>query len=135
MPTTADEAFYAVAVAFPGLTSLVGGVSVEGSFRCYPGEAPEGAEVPFLIFEEISSPSLTTHDEGVASRLDRCAYRTTAFAATQLEAKRIIYQLRLALEQSALKAIKLDERSVPRADDANCFGQSADFQFWNYPDS
>lgn len=128
MATTADQAVYAVLSVHAGLTALV-------FDRIYPVEAPQGADQPMLVYQSVSNVSEATHDEGPAARLDGCRYQLTALAQSPLAAQQIIYQARLALENSNLGSIMLDERDLPRAEQANCFGRCADFQVWNDPDA
>lgn len=134
MPTTADEALFAVLAEHAGLAALLG---TEENFRCYPVEAPPGVAAPFLVYQAIGTQPATTHGEGSTdSRLDGVLYQLTAIAATALAAAGIIYQARLAIEESAtLKAVMTDERGVPRSEEADVHGKSADFHIWHYPDA
>ncbi len=132
--TTTDQALYTVLNAHSGLGALIG---AGDAMRCYPVEAPPGATLPLLVYQVIATDPAATHAEGAAdSRLDGVLAQLTALAATPLAAAAVIYQARLAIEASAtLKAVMTDERSLPRAEDANCHGRSADFHIFNYPDA
>lgn len=132
---TADQSLYEVLAAYTGLTSLLGGPG--DALRIYPVEAPPGAVLPVLVHQIISTNPATSHAEGQGdTRLDGAHFQLTALAATPLAAAAVLYQARLALEASTtLKAVLNDERSVPRAEEANCHGRSADYLVWNYPDA
>lgn len=131
---TSDQALYEVLNAHGGLGSLLG---VGAAMRCYPVEAPPGALLPLLVYQLITTDPATTHGEGGADpRLDAAHFQLTALALTSLEAASVLYQARLALEASAtLKAVLTDERSVPRTEEAQAHGRSADFLVWNNPDA
>lgn len=129
MPKTADQAILEVLAAHSGLAALVG-------TEIQPVEATQGTPIPMLTFQVISSVPANTHGEGSTdSRLDEVRVQLTALALTQLAAANIIYQARLALEASSLKAVMVSERALGRADLANCHGRAADFHLWNNPDA
>jgi hypothetical protein len=132
--TTIDSALYTVLSAYSGLTSLLG---AGDAMRCYPVEAPANARLPLLCYQVIATNPATTHQEGQGdTRLDGTLVQLTALASSQIGAAAVLYQARLALEASTtLKAVLTDERMLPRSDDANCHGRSADIQMWNYPDA
>ena len=133
MSTTVDAALYAVLNAHAGLAGLIG---TGTAMRCYPVEAPPGATLPLLVWQEIATDPATTHGEGTEPRLDGHLVQLTALAATGIAAGGIIYQARLAIEASTtLKAVMTDERSLPRAEEAAAHGRSADFHLWNRPDA
>ena len=135
MSTTADQALYTVLAAHAGLQELLGGATDP---RIYPIEAPPGAVLPLLIYQVISTDPQTTHAQGTGedARLDEHRYQLTALAATQLQAAALLYQARLAIEASTtLKGVMVDERALPRAEEAKSHGRSADYLCWNNPDA
>ncbi len=129
MPTPSDQALFAVLSVHPGLLALV-------ADRIYPVEAPEGAVLPMLVYQQIVSDPATTHGEGAEARLDELTYQLTALAALPLVAAGIIYQARLALESAPnLGAVLINEQSLVRDEDANCHARAADFIIFNDPDA
>lgn len=123
----AEANVYAVLAATAGVTDLVGD-------RIFPIEAPGGTALPYLVFQRISTEPAITHDQNDATKathLDGCHFQVTAIGATLLSAVGVIYQVRRALEYSSgLQAVWTDERSLPRNDEAQAFGHSADFLVW-----
>lgn len=134
MATTADQSLYEALNAHAGLGALIG---TGTAMRCYPVEAPPATVLPLLVYQAISTSPATTHGEGADDpRLDGVLYQLTALADTPLQAAAVLYQVRLALEASTtLKGVMTDERSLPRSEEAQSHGRSADFQVWNYPDA
>ncbi len=133
MPTTADQALYTVLAAHQGLRDL--GLGEGDTFRCYPVEAPPEGAVPLLFYQAITTSPNPSHGAG-EQRKDEHYYQVTALAATALAAAAMLHQVRLAIEGSeALRADLIDERALPRAEEANVHGRSADFHFWNDPDA
>lgn len=132
---TADQSLFEALAANTALTSLLGGPGA--ALRIYPAEAPEGAVLPLLIYQLIAATPATSHAEGQGdTRLDSALFQLTALAATPLAAAAVLYQARLALEASTtLQAVLTGERSLPRAEEANAHGRSADFLIWNDPDA
>lgn len=112
------------------VTALVG-------TRIYPDEAPPNPTVPYVVYQRISTDPSVTHDQSSASskHLDGVRMQVTVLAASQLACLGVLHQVRLATERnSTLKAIWLDERSVPRDDAAQVHGRQADFLVWVDPD-
>lgn len=133
MATTAEQALYTVLNAHAGLAALIG---AGAAMRCHPVEAPQDTELPLLVYQVLATSPASTHGEGTESRLDGVLAQLTALADTPLQAAAVIYQARLAIEASAtLKGVMTDEGSLPRAEEADCYGKRADFQLWNYPDA
>ncbi len=136
MSTTSDEALYTVLAAAAGLTALLG-TSRFGSPCIFPVEASPAEKKPMLVWQVIATNPATTHGEGGSdSRLDMVHVQLTALDATPIKCARIIYEARLAIEGSAtLKGIMTGEQTLPREDDADCHGRTADFLIQNYPDA
>lgn len=131
MSTTVDQALFTVLSAHAGLGALIG---TSTDMRCYPVEAPPAAALPLLVYQVISSNPNPSHDP-TEQRKDEIVIQLTALASTQLEAAQILHQVRLALEGSTMKGDLSDERALPRAEEANVHGRSADFHVWHNPDA
>lgn len=135
MSKTIDESLYEVLNADPALAALIG---TGTAMRLYPVEAPPGAVLPLLIYQVISTDPQTTHAQGTGddARLDQHRVELMAQADTQLACAQILKAGTDALEASTtLKGIHIDERALPRAEEAKSHGRSADYLCWNNPDA
>lgn len=128
MPTTAQEAIYTVLSTYAGLVALV-------SQRIYPNEAPQGEQIPLVVFNEIAlDQGTSTHGEyGADPSMDGVTVQVDCIAATPLEAATILQQVRLALGTSALKAVMRARRQLDREEEADVHGMSGDFLVWHSP--
>jgi len=122
MPSTTQEAVYSVLSAYAGLIALVGD-------RIYADEAEEGAELPFVVFREISvmADGITHGEYDTDSRLDGVVVQVDAIAADAHTAALVLKQAEDALGKSAYKATVQSGRQLSRDDEAEAHGQSRDF--------
>ncbi len=76
---------------YAGLVALIGD-------RVYPMMIPQGATLPCLTYQRISTPRIVTHDtSGATGDLARPRFQFDAWATTQKAAKAITDQVRAAL--------------------------------------
>ena len=82
---------YLTGAACPNLTALIG-------TRTYPMKIPQGAILPCLVYQRISTPRIMTHDDaGATGTLAYPRFQFDAWAATQKVAKAITDQVRAYL--------------------------------------
>ena len=76
---------------YAGLVSLI-------STRVHPMRIPQGATIPCLTYQRISTPRLNTHDVSGATGTAHPRFQFDAWAATYDSAKDITDQVRAALQ-------------------------------------
>jgi len=84
-----EEALFSHLSGYAGLTALVG-------TRIYLGKAPEGAEKPYVVFQQVSGPRI--HAMGSDPTISQPRYQFTAWAQTLLGAKTVSVQVIAALK-------------------------------------
>jgi len=89
--TVLEEGLHSYLSTYGGLTSLI-------SARTYPMLIPQGAVLPCLTYQRISTPRILTHQSsGATGDLAHPRFQFDAWATTQKAAKAIIDQVRAAL--------------------------------------
>ncbi len=86
-----DTAVYGALTAYSGLTALV-------STRVYQTEAPQGATLPFVVFNHQAGGLQNTEP---TDRIDHLVY-ARAFATTQMGAALVDAQIKAALHKTVL---------------------------------
>lgn len=86
-----EEGLYSYLSTFAGLTALV-------STRVYPDKIPQGATLPCLTYQRISTPREHAHDtSGIGTDLAHPRFQFNAWATTKSSAKAINEQVRAAM--------------------------------------
>lgn len=89
--TVLEEGLASYLETYAGLTPLIGA-------RTYPMFIPQGAVLPCLTYQRISTPRILTHQSsGASGDLAHPRFQFDAWATTQKAAKAIIDQVRAAL--------------------------------------
>ena len=89
--TVLEEGLASYLSTYVGLTPLIGA-------RTYPMRIPQGATLPCLTYQRISTPRILTHQSsGATGDLAHPRFQFDAWATTQKAAKAIIDQVRAAL--------------------------------------
>lgn len=86
-----EEGLFSYLSTYAGLVALIGA-------RVYPMRIPQGATLPCLTYQRISTPRILTHDSsGATGDLAHPRFQFDAWSPTQKAAKAITDQLRAAL--------------------------------------
>lgn len=87
---TIEEGLKTYLTGYAGLTSLI-------STRVYPMRIPQGATIPCITYQRISTPRIKTHDTSGSSGTAYPRFQFDAWATTYASAKTITDQVRAAL--------------------------------------
>lgn len=87
---TIEEGLKTYLTGYAGLTSLI-------STRVHPMRIPQGATIPCLTYQRISTPRIKTHDSSGSSGTAYPRFQFDAWATTYAGAKAITDQVRAAL--------------------------------------
>ena len=89
--TVLEEGLFSYLSTYGGLVPLIGA-------RVYPMRIPQGATLPCLTYQRISTPRILTHDSsGATGDLASPRFQFDAWADTQKAAKAITDQVRAAM--------------------------------------
>ncbi len=89
--TVLEEGLYSYLSGYAGLTALIG-------TRIYPVRLPQGALLPCLTYQRMTTPRIMTHDtSGMSGTLAEPRLQFDAWAETYKECKDITDQVRAAL--------------------------------------
>lgn len=124
----AEKVIRALLAAAPGVTALV-------ATRIYPGPVPQGAALPAISYEHISTVSLATLDAAAAYNLVQTRIETTAIAKTYGEVKALVEEIRKALDYQRGTIAGVEVTSIVRGsagpdlrdDDMQIYTQAVDF--------
>jgi hypothetical protein len=130
---TLDEGLYTYLSTFAGLTALV-------STRVYAFKLPQGATLPAVTFQRISTPRSLTHDtSGVGNDLARPRFQFDAWATTYSSAKAISDQIRAALNGKkgtiatgvTINAAMVEDERPAFEPETNIYQISCDYFIWH----
>jgi hypothetical protein len=127
-----EEGLYAYLSTYAGLTSLI-------STRVYPLVIPQGATLPCLTYQRISTNRSLSHDSsGIGSELTSSRFQFDAWATTALSAKAITDQVRAALNGKkgtmasvTIQAGLVDDEQSLFEPDTKLYRSRSDFFIWN----
>lgn len=89
--TVLEEGLASYLETYAGLVALIGD-------RVYPTRIPQGATLPCLTYQRISTPRVMTNDDsGATGTLAHPRFQFDAWATTQKAAKAVTDQVRAAL--------------------------------------
>jgi hypothetical protein len=130
---TLDEGLYTYLSTFAGLTALV-------STRVYAFKLPQGATLPAVTFQRISSARSLTHDtSGAGNDLARPRFQIDAWATTYSSAKAISDQIRAALNGKrgtiatgvSINAALVEDERPAFEPETNIYQISCDYFIWH----
>jgi len=91
MAVILEEGIRSYLAGFAGISALVG-------TRIYPLVIPQGATLPCITYQRISTPRISTHDgSGMSGDLSSPRFQFDAWATTLSSVKAITDQIRAAL--------------------------------------
>lgn len=130
---TLDEGLYTYLSTFAGLTALV-------STRVYAYKIPQGATLPAVTFQRISTARSLTHDtSGAGGDLSSPRFQFDAWATTYSSAKAIANQLRAALNGKkgtiatgvSINAALVEDERPSYEPETNIYQISCDYFIWH----
>lgn len=104
------------------------------STRIYPQDAPQAPTVPYVIFEEVASSTIETHDDDLT--LDRTTVQFTCISKTSREAADLRWKVRAALcAVGALSGVKVSSPLSRQSyvEPIKAFSAQLDLSFWHNP--
>lgn len=134
--TILEEGLFSYLSNFAGLVALIGA-------RVYPMKLPQGATLPALTYQRISTPRELTHQSaGATGDLAHPRFQFDAWAATQKAAKLIIDQVRAALHGKTgsigtapnnitIRAGLVEDETPEYIPEARLYRCRSDFMIWH----
>jgi hypothetical protein len=104
------------------------------SNRVYPTEGPQGGVLPYVIFDEITTTTIETHDDDLT--LDRTTVQFTCYAKTSRDAATLRWLVRAALSAPAAMTGVRSTSPVSRQqyiEPLKCHAALLDLTFWHNP--
>lgn len=130
-----EEGLVSYLSTYAGLVALI-------STRVYPVRIPQGATLPCLTFQRISTPRILTHQtSGATGDLAHPRFQFDAWATTQKAAKAITDQVRAALNGKTgaigagasavtIRAALVDNESPEYDTESELYRSRSDFTIW-----
>lgn len=123
--TALQSAVYAALAGHAGVGGLVGA-------RVYPDVAPQGAAVPYVVWQEISN--VQVNDLGGSyetSGKHQVRVQVTFWDRNGTKSREGGKQARLAMiAASGFKSTCVDQRALPYEEDTKLHGDQSDFSVW-----
>lgn len=127
-----EEGLFAYLSTYAGLASLI-------STRVYPLVIPQGATLPCLTYQRISTTRAGSHDSsGIGNELTSSRFQFDVWANTALSAKAISDQVRAALhgKKGTMSSVTIqaglseDEQALFEPD-TKLYRSRSDYFIWN----
>lgn len=98
--------------------------------RVFPDVAPEGSDLPRLVYQQIGGRSVSYVGDEIPS-VENARMQLTAWARTRAEAKTLIKAVEVAMLQApALQADPVGASFSDYEDDTKLYSSSQDFSIW-----
>lgn len=108
------------------LTSATGGLHAVVAHRVYPAVRPQGATLPCIVYQRISTPRWQAFGASQAVTRSRPRFQLTVWDLTAHGAVDVAATLRAQLLASDICVALADERGPSRDPDANVYRRDLD---------
>ena len=113
------------AIVFRAVKDLVDG-------RCYPCEAPEGVDRPFIVYQGVGGQSANYMGNTVAGQKN-ARIQVAVWADTEQSAIDVMQQVEETLSSAPILATSIGAAVDDHETDTRRYGQRLDFSIWYSP--
>lgn len=103
-------------------------LNADGSFRCYPDVAPEGAVKPYIVYQAAGGQSTNYLDD--TDNLQNARMQVTVWATSRSAARQLMQSVIDVLTPEPILATSIGSPVSVYENDTKLFGSRLDFSIW-----